>query len=105
MTQVVKNLPTMQEKQEMQVLSLDQEDPLEKEMAIHSSILAWKIPWKEESGSLQSTELQKVRHNSVTEHACNDNFYFLTMLQIIPTLDTEEFPYTQKFEQNFCIEV
>ena len=52
MTQVVKNLPTMQEKQEMQVLSLDYEDPLEKEMAIHSSILAWKIPWKEESGGL-----------------------------------------------------
>ena len=40
MTQVVKNLPTMQEKQEMQVLSLDYEDPLEKEKATHSSILA-----------------------------------------------------------------
>ena len=66
MTQVVKNLPAMQEKQEMQVLSLDQGGPLEKEMVIHSSIVAWKIPWTEESDDLQSTGLQKVRHNSVT---------------------------------------
>ena len=42
---VVKNLPAMQDIQEMQVWSLDREDPLEKEMATHSSILAWKIPW------------------------------------------------------------
>ena len=63
MTQVVKNLPTMQEKQEMQVLSLDYEDPLEKEMAIHSSILAWKIPWTEEPHRLQSMGLQRVGHD------------------------------------------
>ena len=44
---VVKNLPVMQE---TQFQSLGQEDPLEKEMATHSSILAWKIPWKEEAG-------------------------------------------------------
>ena len=44
----------MQETQETQVLSLGQEDPLEKEMATHSSILAWKIPWTEEAGGLQS---------------------------------------------------
>ena len=49
--QTVKNLPAMQE---TQVLSLDQEDPLEKGMATHSSILAWKIPWTEEPGGLQS---------------------------------------------------
>ena len=49
--QTVKYLPTMQE---TQVPSLDQEDPLEKEMATHSSILAWKIPWTEEPGRLQS---------------------------------------------------
>ena len=45
--------------QEMQVRSLDQEDLLEKEMATHSSILAWEIPWKEETGRLQSMELPK----------------------------------------------
>ena len=44
----------MKEMQEMQVQSLDQEDPLEKEMATHSSVLAWEIPWIEEPGSLQS---------------------------------------------------
>ena len=43
----------MQEMQERQVRSLDREDPLEKEMATHSSILAWKIPWTEKSGRLQ----------------------------------------------------
>ena len=53
---MVKNTPAMQE---MRVQSLGQEDPLEKEMAIHSSILAWEIPWIEESGRLQSMELQK----------------------------------------------
>ena len=44
----------MQETQETWVLSLDQEDPLEKEIATHSSILAWKIPWTEDPGRLQS---------------------------------------------------
>ena len=63
MTQQVKNLPAMQEKQEMRVQSLGQEDPLEEEMATHSSVLAWSIPWTEEPGGLQSTGLQKVGHN------------------------------------------
>ena len=49
--------------QEMEVLSLGQEDPLEKEMATHFSILAWRIPWSEESGRLQSMGSQRVRHN------------------------------------------
>ena len=53
----------MQETQEMPVPSLGQEDPLEKEMATHSSILAWKIPWTQEPGRLQSMESQRVRHN------------------------------------------
>ena len=48
---------------EMWVRSLGWEDPLEKEMATHSSILAWKIPWTEESGGLQSMGLQRVRHD------------------------------------------
>ena len=46
----------------MQVLSLGQEDPLEKEIATYSSILAWKIPWTEEPGGLQSMASQRVRH-------------------------------------------
>ena len=50
--QMVKNLPAMLE---TQVQSLGQEDPLEEEMATHSSILAWRIPWTEEPGGLQST--------------------------------------------------
>ena len=49
--------------QETRVQSLGQEDPLEKEMATHSSILAWRIPWTEEPGGLQSTGLQRVGHN------------------------------------------
>ena len=57
--QRLKCLPTMQE---TWVRSLGWEDPLEKEMAIHSSILAWRIPWTEEPGGLQSTGSQRVGH-------------------------------------------
>ena len=56
----VKNLPAMQE---TQVRSLHWEDPLKKGMAIHSSILSWKIPWTEEPGGLQSLGSQRVGHN------------------------------------------
>ena len=66
MAQQVTNLPAMQETQETWVRSLAWEDPLEKEMAIHSSILAWKITWTEEPGVLQSVGLQRVRHDWVT---------------------------------------
>ena len=52
--------------QETRVGSLGQEDPLEKEMATHSSILAWKIPWVEEFGRLQSMGSQRVGHDRVT---------------------------------------
>ena len=58
--QSVKNLPAVQE---TQVRSLCWEDPLEKEMATHSSILAWKISWTEEPGGLQSIGSQRVRHD------------------------------------------
>ena len=58
MGSAVKNPLVMQETQEMWVWSLGQEDPLEEEMATHSSILAWKIPWREEPGGLQSMSLQ-----------------------------------------------
>ena len=58
--QTVKHLPAMWE---TRVRSLGWEDPLEKEMAIHSSTLAWKIPWTEESGRLQSMWSQRVGHD------------------------------------------
>ena len=59
MAQMVKNLSATQKTQETGVQSLGQEDPLEKEMAIHSSVLAWKIPWTEETGRLYSMGSQK----------------------------------------------
>jgi len=58
--QMVKNLPA---KWETRVRSLDREDPPEKGMATHSSILAWRIPWTEQPGRLQSMGSQRVRHD------------------------------------------
>ena len=58
--QTVKNPPTMQE---TQVRSLDGEDPLEKGMAIHSNIFAWRIPWTEEPGRIQSMGSPRVEHD------------------------------------------
>ena len=58
--QRLKCLPGMQESR---VRSLGREDPLEKEMTTHSSTLAWKIPWREEPGKLQSMGWQRVRHD------------------------------------------
>ena len=63
--QTVKNLPAFQESW---IWSLSQEDPLEKGMAIHSSILAWRIQWTEESSGLQSVELQRVGHDKQLTH-------------------------------------
>ena len=60
MAQTVKNLPAMPE---TRVQSLGQENPLEKGMATHSNILAWKIPWTEEPGRLQSRGSQRVGHD------------------------------------------
>ena len=62
MAQMIKNLPAMQE---TQFQSLGQEDPLEEEMATHSNILAWEIPWTEEPGGLQSMESQRAGHDWV----------------------------------------
>ena len=61
--QLIKNPPAMRE---TLVPSLGWEDPLEEEMATHSSILAWRIPWTEEPGWLQSMGLQRARHDRVT---------------------------------------
>ena len=63
--QRVKHLPAMRE---TRVRSLGREDPVEKEMATHSSTLAWKIPWTEKPGRLQSMGLQRVGHDWVTSH-------------------------------------
>ena len=60
---MVRNLPAMQE---TWVGSLGWEDPLEEEMATYSSILAWRVPWIEEPGGLQSTGSQRVRHDCAT---------------------------------------
>ena len=66
---MVKNPPAMQE---MWVQSLGQEDPLEEETATHSSIFAWKIPWTEELGGLQSTGSHRVGHDLARKHAIAD---------------------------------
>ena len=60
---MVKDLPAMQEAQETWVRSLGWQDPLEEKMATHSNILAWKIPWIEEPGGLQSIALERVGHD------------------------------------------
>ena len=70
--QTVKNLPVIRE---TRVRSPGWEDPLEKEMAAHSSILAWKIPWTEEPGGLQSTGSQRVGHNLATKQHRGYMFY------------------------------
>ena len=76
--QRVKHLPAMQE---TWVPSLGQEDPLEKEMATHSSILAWRIPWTEEPGRLQSRGSQRVRHNWATSLS----FSFFSQVALVNT--------------------
>ena len=68
LAQWVKNLPAMQETQEMSVQSLSLEDPLEEEMAINTCILTWKIPWTEDLGGLQFMMSQRAGHDWATKH-------------------------------------
>ena len=70
---MVKNMPAMQE---THVRSLGQEDPLEKGMATHSSILAWRIPWTEEPGRLQLKRSQRVGHDWANKHTHHIIFLF-----------------------------
>ena len=77
MAQQVKNPPPVQETQGMWASSLSLEDPLEEEMAIHSSILAWKLTWTEEPGGLQSKGLQRVRHDWAIRHTQTPICYLL----------------------------
>jgi len=65
----------MQETQEMQVLSMHQEDALEKEVTTHSSILAWKTPWTEEPHGLQSMGLQRAGHNEAPPHPTHKGLF------------------------------
>ena len=83
--QRVKHLPAMQE---TWVRSLGQEDPLEKEMAIHSSTLAWKIPWTEKPGRLQSMRLQRVRLDLATKQQQQIN-----LKKIMSVQSTLQLPY------------
>ena len=73
--QRLKCLPTMQE---TRVPSLGQEDSLEKEMVTHSSIFAWRIPWTEKPGGLQSTRSQRVRHNWATSEQFDFIFFSIS---------------------------
>ena len=77
---MVKNLPAMQK---IWVQSLGQEESLDKEMATHASILAWRIPWTEEPGELQSMGSQRVRHNWATNTIKLPMTFFTELEQII----------------------
>ena len=81
---MVKNSPA---KLESQVRSLGQEDPLEGGMATHSSILAWRIPWTEEPGGLQSMGSQRVRHDWQLNN--NGKFYSLSPLSSLKGFPSE----------------
>ena len=93
---LVKNQPTkeVQETQATWVWSLDQEDPLEKEIATHSSILAWEIPWTEEPGGLQSMGSQRVEHDSAPtmKGTSQCKILFLWKYNEVVSLDIEKNP-------------
>ena len=72
---------------ETPVQSLGLDGPLEREMATHSSILAWEIPWTEEPGRLQSMGSQRVRHNSVTKQQQYSIAYIFHLFFIHPSVD------------------
>ena len=76
---MVKNLPAVWE---TRIQPLNQEDALERGMATHSSILAWRIPWTEEPGGLQSVESQRVRHDRATNtHTHTHKVDFVSSVQ------------------------
>ena len=83
--QSVDNLPAIQK---TWIQSLGQEDPLEEEMATHSSILAWRIPWTEEPGGLQSMGLQRVRHDWMTNTTRDKGGHYIMVKGSIQKEDT-----------------
>ena len=85
--QMIKILPKMQQ---TWIRSLGQEDPLEKEMAAHSSILAWRIPWTEKPGGLQTMESQRVRHDW-TSFTHSLLISIIIYIPVTLTSDSEEF--------------
>ena len=89
--QMVKRLPAMQESQ---VRFLAREDPLEKEMAIHSSTLAWKIPWREGPDRLQSMGSQRVRQNWVTNTNCSGLYRWIERFLSYTSLQAFRFAHT-----------
>ena len=93
---MVKNMPA---KQEMKVGSLGLESPLEKETLTHSSILAWKIPWTEEPGGLQSTGLQRVGHDLATkqQHQCFHCHNFVLLLFMTARKESSQLSYYSEF--------
>ena len=92
--QIIKHLPTMQE---TRVQPLGREDLLEKEIATHSSILAWKIPWTEEPGRLQSMGSQRVIHNWVTSLIFNDRGTVYNVLRMNSFYSKSIYDKIQKF--------
>ena len=93
---VAKNSPAGQEVQEMGVRSLSWEDPLEEGMAAHSSILAWRIPWTEEPGGLQSVGLQRVkRDGSDFTHTHTHTSKYCLPQKIGASFKGEIFPYPE----------
>ena len=81
--QTVKRLSTMRE---TRAWSLGREDPLEKEMAIHSSTIAWKIPWTEEPGKLQSMRSQRIRHDWATSLSLSLSPELSIYITCVPTI-------------------
>ena len=82
----------------MRVWFLGQEDPLEEEMATHFSILAWRTPWTEEPGGLQSMRSQRVGHDWKTEHVCTYTLLSVVTVRVyIPCNGVEELAFLQHF--------
>ena len=79
----VKNLPASSGDARDEVQSLNQEDPLEEKVTTYSSILAWKIPWREEPGGLQSMGPQRIGHNWATEHTSNSKELHIALFLLI----------------------
>ena len=94
---VVKKLLPIQETQKIRVWSLDQEETLEREMATHYSILAWRIPWTEEPGRLQNMGLQRAGHDSVTTHAHYWYICYTLIVLLLHTLHCLSFKYYISF--------
>ena len=95
---MVKNLPAVQE---TCIQSLGWEDPLEKRMAAHSSIVAWRIPWTEEPGKLQSMGSQRIRHDWATNTFTLNIFVQLLFNQIKEIYKEEIYKIVTESKDNF----